>query len=146
MQKGGRAATKNRRQDSDLHSTDYSFWDGWEIANSFSYALLKTMEHSTFPVLIPQHLFPQNPLLHQEYGWWYIPTAEIEYRTCPTCKKRTSKAHFHTRGEDPQATCTSCPKSLRAHHARHSESSTKRAKHRQIEQGQNPNEDIHHRL
>ena len=26
MSKGGRAATKNRRQDSDLHSTDYSFW------------------------------------------------------------------------------------------------------------------------
>jgi hypothetical protein len=74
-------------------------------------ALLKTMEHSTFPVLIPQHLFPENPLPHQEYGWWYIPTAEVEYRTCPTCKKRTPKTHFHTRGEDPQATCTSCPKS-----------------------------------
>jgi hypothetical protein len=70
-------------------------------------ALLKTMEHSTFPVLIPQHLFPQNPLPHQEYGWWYIPTAEVEYRTCPTCKKRTPKAHFHTRGEDPLATCKS---------------------------------------
>jgi hypothetical protein len=73
-------------------------------------ALLKTMEHSTLPVLIPQHLFPQNPLPQQEYGWWYIPTAEIEYRTCPTYKKRTPNAHFHTRGEDSQATCTSCPR------------------------------------
>jgi hypothetical protein len=44
-------------------------------------ALLKTMEHSTFPTLIPQHLFPQCHLPHQEYGWWYVPTAETEYRT-----------------------------------------------------------------
>jgi ribonuclease HI len=99
-------------------------------------ALLKTMEHSTFPVLIPQHLFPQNPLPHQEYGWWYIPTAEVEYRTCPTCKKRTPKAHFHTRGEDPLATCKSCPTAMRPQHARHSESFKKRTQHSQIEQGQ----------
>ena len=43
--------------------------------------LLKTMEHNTFPILIPQHLFPQCSLPHQEYGWWYVPTAETEYRT-----------------------------------------------------------------
>jgi hypothetical protein len=43
-------------------------------------ALLKTMEHSTFPLLIPQHLFPQHILPHQEYGWWYVPTQETDYR------------------------------------------------------------------
>ena len=99
-------------------------------------ALLKTMEHSTFPILIPQHLFPQDHLPHQEYGWWYVPTAEIEYRTCPTCKKRTPQAHFHARGEDPQSTCTNCPRATRPQHARYSESSKKKAHLRQIGQGQ----------
>ncbi len=70
-------------------------------------ALLKTMEHSTFPILIPQHLFPQCSLPHQKYGWWYVPTTETEYRTCLTCKKRTPQAHFHTKGEDSKATCIS---------------------------------------
>ena len=99
-------------------------------------ALLKTMEHSTLPILIPQHLFPHCSLPHQEYGWWYVPTAETEYRTCPTCKKRTPQAHFHTNGEDSQATCTSCPRGTRPQHARYSESSKKKAHLRQIGQGQ----------
>jgi len=99
-------------------------------------ALLKTMERSTFPILIPQHLFPQCSLPHQDYGWWYVPTTETEYRTWPTCKKRTPQAHFHANWEDPQATCMSCPRAQRPQHTRHSESSNKRAHHRQIGQGQ----------
>ncbi len=70
-------------------------------------ALLKTMEHSTLPILIPQHLFPQCSLPHQEYGWWYVPTVKTEYRTCPTCKKRTPQEHFHASWEDSQTACIS---------------------------------------
>jgi hypothetical protein len=99
-------------------------------------ALLKTMEHITFPILIPQHLFPQDHLPHQEYGWWYVPTAEIEYRTYPTCKKRTPQAHFYTSGENSQAVCTSCPRATRPQHARYSESSKKKTHIRQIGQNQ----------
>ena len=43
-------------------------------------ALLKTMDHSTLPLLIPQHLFPQNRPPHQKCGWWYVPTQETDYR------------------------------------------------------------------
>jgi hypothetical protein len=59
-----------------------------------------------------------------------------EYRTCPTCKKRTPQAHFHTNGENSQATCTSCPRSTRPQHARYSESSKKKEHLRQKGQGQ----------
>jgi hypothetical protein len=87
-------------------------------------------------VPLSQHLFTQCRLPHQEYGWWYVPTAETEYRTCPTCKKRTPQAHFHAIWEDSQAACISCPRAQRPQHTRHSESSNKRAYHRQIGQSQ----------
>ena len=97
-------------------------------------ALLKTMEHSTFPLLIPQHLFPMNSPPHRECGWWYVPTQETEYRACPACKKHTPQTHFHELEENPQTTCKDCPISRRPQQTRQIEHSNKKAYDRRIEE------------
>ena len=61
---------------------------------------------------------------------------KTSYRTCPTYRKRTTKAHYHDNWEDPHTTCKDCPLSRRPPQARRAEKAKKTINEIQLAQSQ----------
>ena len=96
------------------------------------HALLKTLEHSTFPILIPKAFFPHHLPPQKEHGWWYVPSYETNFRTCPICDKRTTQSHFQDDWDNPHTSCKDYPQLRQPSLTRQEEKSEKKAQKTQF--------------